>query len=148
MTFSINAIGSDTVNLLAISSVASALLTIQNRPYEKQCNNILESCFILNLCIFSIATFYVTDRDSESQLILSNLSISITFILFVGISLFHIYLRVKSCTLCEYHVMPKLCKFWLALAKRNEHLDRTSTETELLNYLVTSTTVDIREPLI
>ena len=55
LTFAINANGSESVNLVAVSSVTIALLAI--RVYENLYKDILESSFILNLGIFSVATF-------------------------------------------------------------------------------------------
>ena len=73
LTFAINANGSESVNILAVSSVSIALLAIQRRVYQHWLKDALESSFLLNLGIFSVATFYLKEEseDDESQLILA-----------------------------------------------------------------------------
>ena len=75
LTFAINANGNDDVNLLAIFSVSLSLLAIQRRVYENRWKDLLESSYILNLGIFSVATFYLNEEpeDDKNQLILSNI---------------------------------------------------------------------------
>ena len=55
LTFAINANGSESVNLLAISSVSSSLLAMHKRVYEYRWKDHLESFFMFNLGIFSVA---------------------------------------------------------------------------------------------
>ena len=63
ITFAVNAVGSDNFNILAISSVVIALLSIKGRAYENHYTEALESSFLLNLGIFSVTTFYVREND-------------------------------------------------------------------------------------
>ena len=58
--------------------------------YENLYKDILESSF--NLGILSVATFYIKEEceSDNSQRILSNISVEITLIMFIGILLFHI----------------------------------------------------------
>ena len=93
LTFAINTNGSESINILAVSSVTIALLTLKLlRVYENLYKDILESSFILNLGIFSVATFYLKEEseNDNSQLILSSISVGTAFITFIGILLFHI----------------------------------------------------------
>ena len=64
LTFTIN--GSERTDLVAVTSVSIALLAIQRRVYEHWVKDVLESSFILNLGIFSVATFYLKE-ESDSQ---------------------------------------------------------------------------------
>lgn len=98
LTFTFNTIGSGSVNLLATSSVATALAVMKGRVYEKQYNDILESSFILNLCIFSVATFYIKEEGSgiHSQYVLSSVSVGVASITFIGIIIFHMYVQIKK----------------------------------------------------
>ena len=75
LTFAINANGSESVNILAVSSVSIALLAIQRRVYQHWLKDALESSFLLNLGIFSEATFYLKEEPEgdESQLMLSHI---------------------------------------------------------------------------
>lgn len=102
MTFAFNALGNDGVNLLAISSVTTALSVMKGRVYEKRANDILESSFILNLCLFSIITFYLKAEDTpEYQVYLSNVSVGIVLLTFIAIIAFHVLLCLRSYFLVE-----------------------------------------------
>ena len=81
------------VNLTIVSGVVAGLSIIKGQVYEKWYNNFLETCFLLNLCILSIASSYVqstvTENNSdilrEKQIIFSSISIGIAFTFFIGI---------------------------------------------------------------
>ena len=78
LTFSINANGSESINLVAVSSVSLALLAIQRRVYEQRCKDLLESFFILNLGIFSVVTFYLKEESKDSsQFIVLSISLEL-----------------------------------------------------------------------
>ena len=91
--FAINAVRSDDLNILAISSVVTALLSIKGRVYKNRYIDALESLFLLNLGILSVATIYVREKDlgNASQAILSGLSVGVAFVTFLGILLFHVF---------------------------------------------------------
>ena len=97
ITFAVNAVGSDSFNILAISSVATALLALKGRVYESRYMDALESSFLLNLSTFSVATFYVRENGlgNPSQALLSDFSVGIAFITFLGIFLFHTFRQLK-----------------------------------------------------
>ena len=151
LTFAINATGSESVNILAVSSVSIALLAIQKRVYRHWLKDALESSFLLNLGIFSVATFYLKEEseDDESQLILSSISVGIAFITFLGILLYHISLVRKN------YMLPFIQKFLLLnkilritpVKDQTRAEDKDATE---LQALPTSTeiSVDLREPLL
>jgi hypothetical protein len=84
LTFAINANGSESINLVVVSSVSTALLALQRRIYKHWLKEVLESSFLINLGIFSVATFYLKEesKDGNSQLILSSISVGIAFITF------------------------------------------------------------------
>jgi hypothetical protein len=90
-------VGSESFNILAISSVATALLAIKGRVYENCYIDALESSFLLNLCILSVSTIYVRENDlgNSSQALLSGLSVGAAFITFLGILLFHVFRQLK-----------------------------------------------------
>ena len=112
LTFAINANGSESINLLAVSSISLALLAIHRRVYEHKWKDLLEISFILNLGIFSVATFYLKEEseDDKSQLILSSISVGIAFITFIGILLFHVSLVFKSSNIWKVHMLPFIQK--------------------------------------
>ena len=157
LTFAINANGSERINILAVSSVTVALSAIKFRVYEHFYNDILESSFILNLGIFSIATFYLKEEseDAKSQYILSSISVGIAFATFIGILLYHACLVLKSSSIWKVHMLPFIQKSLLlsTILRITPVKDETSAgdrkNTELLA-LPTSTEIDVdlREPLL
>ena len=161
LTFAINANGSESINILAVSSVTIALLAMKLRVYECLYNDILESFFILNLGIFSVATFYLKEESDsvsevKNQLILSKISIGLALITFIGILLFHICLVLKSTSLWKVHLFPCIKRsqflcitFRITQVERDMNTDKKLQNTELHN-LPTSTVVDVdlREPLL
>ena len=100
LTFALNTLGSASVNLITISSVSAGLMVIawiRGKLYLKLYNDILEASFILNLCIFSAATYHVNETGG-SQAGLAYTSVGIAFATFIGILFFHIYLQLKNTT--------------------------------------------------
>ena len=152
LTIAINAVGSDSVNLLVIASVTAGLLSIKGRVYTHIYSDILESSFILNLCIFSIATFYLKERDIQNQLAILNASIGVTFVTFLGIIFFHIYLLLKSthiwnvCVISVFYKSKWLCKVFGIVQKEDENIIALKSNDQEL--AITSTIVELREPLI
>ena len=150
LTIAINAVGSDSVNILVIASVTAGLLFIKGKVYEHNYNDILESSFIFNLCVLSIATFYLKEENPQSQYAASSVSIAFTLLTFLGILLFHVYLQLKSTYFSREFVLPsvrKCQKFCKKFANRNSsHV--VPNNHELSHCTVTSTFVELREPLI
>ena len=150
LTIATNAVSSDSVNLLVIASVTAGLLSIKGRVYTHRYSDILETSFILNLCIFSIATFYLKERNVQNQLVILNISIGITFITLIGIVIFHIYLLLKSthiwniCVISMFCKSKWLCKVFGIVQKEDTSLVLKSNDPKV----VTSTLVELREPLI
>ena len=156
--FLIFANDSESVNIAAVTSVSVALLAIRFRVYEHFYNDILESSFILNLGIFSVATFYLKEKpeDANSQLILSSISVGIAFLTFIGILIFHISLVLKLSSIWKVHLLPfiqksilfsKILRITPATKDKNIKRDEDAAE---LHTLPTSTEIDVdlREPLL
>ena len=150
--------GSESVNTAAVISVTVALLAIRFRVYEHFYNDVLESSFILNLGIFSVATFYINEKSEDaakSQLILSRISVGIAFITFLGILLFHISLVLKSSNIWKNFMLPFIQKSLLLskILRITPVKDQTRAgdkDAAELQALPTSTeiNVDLREPLL
>ena len=149
LTAAINVVDSERINILVIASVTAGLLFIKGKVYECNYNDILESSFLFNLCAFSFANLYIKDKNSHIRYILSSASITVSFITFIGILIFHIYLRLKS---------TKLWQDWIGPG-RSVHISRLLSKLESTNSgenvtlndnvdVVTSTIVDLREPLL
>ena len=148
LTIASNAIGSGRVNLLAISSVATALAVMKGRVYKKHYNDILDSSFVLNLCIFSVATFYIQEEESGSQYILSGVSVGTAFVIFVGILIFHLYLQLEGTNVVKKSVVYFTTKYqqlnMLFGIGTGSHPRR---DTELV-IVPSTTTIQLREPLL
>jgi hypothetical protein len=84
-------------NLLAVSSVTVCLATLawlHRGIYERLYNDILEGFFILNLCIFAIATYHVDRYKTQAAVAYS--SIGLAFVTFLGIVLCHAYMILRN----------------------------------------------------
>ena len=103
LIFAVNSlqVGDNHFDLLFTTTVTACLAGlawIQNGVYEKVYNNILEASFILNLCIFSAATFHVKETGGN-QAALAYTSVGIAFATFVLIFLYHVYLLLSKTSL-------------------------------------------------
>ena len=147
MTFAFNALGSHSINLLAISSVTTALSVMKGRVYERRANDVLESSFILNLCLFSIVTFYLNAGDaSQNQFYVSYASVGVTLLTFTGIIAFHILLRLHSTSVWR-NVLKSYCM--KLFKKKRLRANITKTDESLQESPTSSTvTIELREPLL
>ena len=156
LIFAINANGSESINLVAVSSVSLALLAIQRRVYELRWKDLLESFFILNLGIFSVATFYLKEESKySSQFLVSSIFIGIAFIALMGILTYHICLVFKSASnLWKLRLLPFVQKSQRVFkAMSVSEGERAAAEGEEKTELRTLPTlsevgVDLREPLL
>ena len=103
LIFAVNSlhVGDNHFDLLFVTIVTACLAGlawIQNGVYEKVYNNILEASFIVNLCIFSAATFYVKETG-RNQAALAYISVGIAFATFVLVFLYHVYLFLSKTSL-------------------------------------------------
>ena len=99
----------------------------------------------------SVATFYLKDENIESQPEVLNTSVRISFLIFVGILFFHVYLLFDSKNVWKYVAINSLllkiwllCKSFKIVSKEDENVALKSNDPEV----VTSTLVELREPLI
>ena len=106
-----------------------------------------------------MATFYLNEKSensAESQLILSKISVGISFITFLGILLYHISLVLKSSNIWKNYMLLLIRKKSLLLSKilritpvkdQTRAGDKDAAE---LQALPTSNEIDIdlREPLL
>ena len=148
LTIAINVLGSDRVNILAISSATAALLAIKGRVYEDGWKDILESSFHFNLIIFSTATFYLKEegKGTKSQLILSSVSVGTAFITFVGILLFHVSHYIASTRYWKLHVLPYIQKFRVMAGKNEADEEENAMIRAMPAYAAIA--ANLREPLI
>ena len=98
LTFALNVLGNDSINLLTIISVTvglTALAWLHNRLYKKIYNDILEASFLINLCMFAAATYHVRETKSRQDE-LAYTSVGITFVIFICTLLYHIFCRISK----------------------------------------------------
>ena len=98
LVFAFNVTGDDSINLLVISSTAlgtAVAFGLIGMVYKCWYLNALELSFILNLGILAAATYHV-NQSGGSQAAVAYTSVGIAFLTFVGIVVYHIFLRIKS----------------------------------------------------
>ena len=149
LTIAVNVLGSDRVNILAISSATAALLAIKGRVYEDWWKDMLESSFHFNLIIFSTATFYLKEegKGTQSQLILSSISVGTAFIIFVGIFFFHVSQLIISTRFWKLRMLPYVQKF-KAMVHKNEADEEENAALMRAMPTYAAIAANLREPLI
>jgi hypothetical protein len=112
------------------------------------------------LVIFSVVTFYLKEKSenaAKSQLVLSSISVGISFIMFLGILLIHISLVLKSSKVWKMYMLPFIQKSLLlnkilriTPVKDQTTVDLGGKDNPELQALPTSTEIDVdlREPLL
>ena len=98
LTFSMNTRGSSDINLLATSLTVLLLLVyvaLAGTVYKTWALNAIEYSYFLNLGVFASATFY-TALTGQSQTRVAYTSVSIAFVLFIIIVVFHLLTKFKS----------------------------------------------------
>ena len=102
LVFASNALGESSTNLLAIASITLGIVIftrlINGRIYKSWWIDLLEALFLLNLGILSVGTFHTMSIGGDQQ-ILANLSVGISFTLFLIILLFHALKQVMITSL-------------------------------------------------
>ena len=151
LMIAINVLGSDRVNILAISSAVAALLAIKGRVYKEWWKGMLESSFHFNLIIYSTATFYLKEegKGTRSQLILSSISVGTAFITFIGILIFHVSYFIKSTSFWKLHILPYINQMQFFTGNANVNgadVEENARIHTLPNYAATA--ANLREPLI
>ena len=103
------------INVLIITAVSAVLCYLVNPVYKKSYISLLEASFLINLAIFSGGFLYTSTGSELSRKILVDISVSISFITFIGLVMFR-----------GYFVMKKLystCRSRRAMYNEYENLD-------------------------
>ncbi len=85
-----------TVNIDLVVLASALLCSVVFKVYK----NIIYSClfdfaFLFNLVILGVA--FLTTDDPESRVVFTCISVSISFLIFVGILAYHLYLIIRKC---------------------------------------------------
>ena len=105
LIFAFNINGDDSINILVTCSTAFGifvLFTLSGMVYKSWYLNALEQSFILNLGILAAATYHMK-LSGGSQAAVAYISVGIAFLSFVGILVYHIYMRIKPKVQCIEH---------------------------------------------
>ena len=154
LTFAFDAagVGDQNLNLLIVTSVTAILSIIKGRVYEKWYNDFLESSFLLNLCILSVATFYVQSKKSftdnpqkviDNQSIVSSVSVGTAFLYFIGIMVFHTHQRMRKLDLSSFFQGVRR-RYRLCLEKQS---NKTAGKEQSME-MITKSSVCLRELLL
>ena len=151
LVYSFHRSGNSSINLLTTVSVFVSVATIpwiqSERIYEKVYNNLLEVSFILNICLLTTATYHV-NLATGSQAAATYISIGVAFVEFIGIVVFHIYLRIKDTKAwkvltsgkCITELKEKISS-WRGKYEMKSADDENGRD-------VTTTTIELRESLL
>ena len=132
-----SALGDVSVNLLSILSAVLGLFSLKSvvlgGVYKNWYVGALETSFLLNLCILAAATYHVT-YSGGSQAAVTYTLLSIAFITFVGILIYHISLQIRGTALGE-----KISTETRRLSATRQH-SRKSGMSELVDDIDSDTT--------
>ena len=114
----LSAVLKETSHLLLVSCIVYVLLILKMltwKMYKNWLIGFLETSFLINLLVFSVTTYYISITNGD-QLALANTSVSIAFITFTGIILYHTNkyvlknLRIysKLAAAVRHHLYPPL----------------------------------------
>ena len=147
MTFTLNQTNNPAINLLTILVISFALVTYasyvgvyKNRPY-----NILEIISLLNSGFLSAISFYQLLNDSGLA-VTTSVSISVAFITFIFILLFHATMQLKSSRKIKSAVSNIIPNYILRRGPEREEIDIGPVITP--QDALTHTSVELHEALL
>ena len=141
--YSFNTFGDPAVNLLATVITIVCLLafvSVVGGVYKKWWLNMIESSFLLNICILSAVTSYQLKDGSADSTLVAFISIGTSFGIFMALTLYHHLIRIA---------LKVRLKKLLVLKLRNtvKNIENTDQEKEVENK-ITHSVIELREPLI
>ena len=101
LIFAANPTNAPSVNLLAIAIFSILLLAYTGnvgQVYKLWYLSLLENSFLINLAVLSAASLYVQPSISGQEA-MTHISVSIAFVQFIGVVIFHAWKAVKDTTL-------------------------------------------------
>ena len=138
LTFSFNILGDPNVNLLAITSTIILVMTSVTylKVYKNKTLNILELSFMINIAFLAAITQQVQLSQTNKEIV-STISVSIAFLTFIAILIYHSYIQLKDTV-------------WRKIQQARVRTKREYNEQELIESVSptnkpTSTMVDLKE---
>ena len=138
LTFSFNILGDPNVNLLAITTTIMLVMTSVTylKVYKNKTLNILELSFMINIAFLAAITQQVQLSQTNKEIV-SSISVSIAFLTFIAILIYHSYIQLKDTV-------------WRRIQQARVRTKREYNEQELIESVSptnkpTSTMVDLKE---
>ena len=142
--FTFNISGDESVNLLVISSATSGIFawfTLSGMVYTSWYLNALEVSFILNLGILAAATYHVK-QSGGSQAVVAYISVGIAFLIFIGIVIYHIYMRIGKVKCIQVYQLRRIHGNCQRRCEENANLE---PQCKVTPNIVTHTEINLRE---
>ena len=156
LVFLANSLGDPGINLLAISITTSLIVvfkTLCGTVYTNWYLDALDLFFEVKLGLFSVSTLYIM-KVKGNQSALSNTFLSVSFIVFLAIVLYHVQRRVVGSRLWKYSLKLKLKKCLSrdeddgATAEGGDGCDQCQGQNIPRIAEVPVTFIELREPLL
>ena len=144
------------VNLFIIIATSVGLQTwVWNAGgmYKKWYLNTLESSFILNLALLAAATHHIRLAGGNQAAVVHS-SISVAFITFIIIIIYHICQQVRESRVWRSSILPQLKQLRLRQKKSRQEepaavkMEGNVPQSPAVNRVVPTTFIEIREPLL
>lgn len=140
LCFILSSINTSLIVVISIFMGVAFIPWLRFHIYEKLYLDIIEASFILNLCLLTGITYHIrTLPDDGNQAVVTYFSVGIAFMEFIGIFVFHVYLRLKDI---------KFLQNYFRSAKGASIKLTTSTAENPKAEHINTTFIDIREPLL
>ena len=155
--FTLTSLDNSHFELVLITSLTvglAALAWAHRGVYESFHSDLLEASFILNLCILAAATYHV-QQTGGSQAALAYTSVSVAFVMFIFIVLYHLYLAVRKTSTWKKFIQLQSAKKYRLLISQlqgNENVDTVDekkvSSAATLSLNIPTTVIELREPLL
>ena len=131
-----------TANVITIAIVSGMLITLVAHVYKKAYNFVLETLFIFNLLVVSIA--FIANEDTESRIMYTCASAFVSFLTFLLILAVHVYnLGLKRCLVSLKQMTAKNSKSDIESSREGKETFKSES------YTSTSVNMDeLRESLL
>ena len=149
----LSALLEESTHLLIVSCMMCILLILKqllNKVYKSRLIDLLESSFLINLLLFATSTYYINNTNGD-QLGLANTSVSIVFITFIGIIIYHCHtyfftsFRIYQALLLTIKNCRQTCK--QKMGKGNTQTATAQRDTMHIQLLQRDPDLDIIAPI-